>query len=164
MGRRFESDARLHLLRGKKPDSHESGFLPDLTSFWSTFGQLAVLPKLYKVTHPRKLYQVVFTDARGKKIRRHFAKFKQAKKYHRDLVSKAKIAGTSGLVLDAEMRAEYFAAKRALDGVPLLTAVRHFLRHRPVGLASTPLVDVLKSFLQDKKRSGRSPSTISALE
>jgi hypothetical protein len=86
-----------------------------------------MLPKLYEIKHPSTPYQVVFTDPRGKRIRRHFSVKSEAEKYHVALLSKSKIAGTAGLVLDAEMRAEYFAARRALEGVPIMTAVRHYL-------------------------------------
>lgn len=123
-----------------------------------------MLPKLYVVAHPRCPYRVIFTDPTGKRIQRNFKIKEKAEAYHRQLLAKAKIVGTAGLVMDEEMRAEYFGARRALDGVPLMTAVRFYLRHRPTGLASTPLVDVLKVFLQDKRRSGRAPRTVESLE
>lgn len=123
-----------------------------------------MLPKLYQIKHPSTPYQVVFVDPRGKRVRRHFSVKKKAEKYHRALLGKSKVAGTAGLVLDVEMRAEYFSAKRALDGVPLLTAVAHYLRHRPVGLASLLLVDVLKIFLKEKERTGRTKRTVEALD
>ena len=66
--------------------------------------------------------------------------------------------------MDAEMRAEYFAAVRALDGVPVMSAVRYYLSHRPVGLAATTLGDALRLFVQDKRRIGRAARTVKSLE
>jgi integrase len=123
-----------------------------------------VHPKLYRTSHPRAPFLVVFTDPQGKQIRRNFKDEEQAKAYHRELLAKAKVVGTVGLVMDQEMRAEYFAARKLLDGVPLLTAVRYFLSHRPVGLASTTLVEALQAFIRDKQRSGRAERTVRSLE
>lgn len=123
-----------------------------------------MLPKLYVVAHPRCPYRVVFTDPAGKRIQRNFKHKLEAETYHRQLLAKAKIGGTAGLVMDQEMRAEYFGARQALDGVPLMTAVRFYLRHRPTGLAATPLVEVLGVFLQDKRRSGRASRTVDSLK
>jgi hypothetical protein len=123
-----------------------------------------VQPKLYRTSHPRAPFRVVFTDPQGEPVRRHFKDEEKAKAYHRQLLAKAKITGTAGLVMDEEMRAEYFGARRALDGVSLMTAVRYYIRHRPTGLAATPLAEVLKVFLQDKRRSGRAVRTVESLE
>ena len=123
-----------------------------------------MLPKLYQVAHPRTPHLVVFTDPQGKFVRRHFKDKAEAQAYHRQLLAKASIVGTAGLVMDQEMRAEYFGARQALDGVPLMTAVRYYLRHRPTGLAATALIDVLGVFLQDKRRSGRAPRTVESLK
>ena len=123
-----------------------------------------VLPKLYKTQHLHSPYRVIFTDPQGKRIYRQFQDEAKARAYHRNLLAKASIGGTAGLVLDAEMRADYFGACRLLDGVPLMTAVRYYLDHRPIGLSSTLLVDALKLFIQDKKRSGRAVRTIQSLE
>ena len=76
-----------------------------------------MLPKLYEIRHPSTPYQVVFRDRSGRAVRRHFSIKADAERHHADLLAKAKIAGTAGLVLDAEMRAEYFAAKKALNGL-----------------------------------------------
>lgn len=123
-----------------------------------------MLPKLYRIAHPKTPYRIVFTDPDGGRRYRHFADGEKAKTYHRELLAKAKIVGTVGLVMDQEMRADYFAAVKMLDGVPLLTAVRYFLSHRPQGLGATPLVDALKLFLQDKRRMGRAIKTVYSLE
>lgn len=123
-----------------------------------------MLPKLYTVNNPRSPYRVVFIDPAGKRKQRHFADPKAAHAYHRELLAKAKVAGTVGLVLDAEMRADYFAARRALDGVPIMDAVRFYLAHRPVGLGASPIQEALNAFLQEKRRIGRSPRTIHSLE
>jgi len=123
-----------------------------------------VLPKFYRTKHPRSPFLVIYTNPQGKQVRRNFKNEDEAKAYHRELLKKAKVVGTAGLVMDQEMRADYFSACKALDGVPLMTAVRYFLSHRPVGLAATPLVDALKSFLQDKRRTGRAERTIKSLE
>ncbi|MDF9828480.1 integrase [Ereboglobus sp. PH5-10] len=122
-----------------------------------------MLPKLYRITQPRKMWQVVFTEPNGKRRRRHFSKKEAAEKYHKAILTQAKIAGTSGLVMDSEARAEYFAAKRALEGVPLMTAVRHYLKHRPIGAAATPLPEALGQFISEKKRLGRAERTVAAL-
>lgn len=123
-----------------------------------------MLPKLYVIAHPRTPYRVVFTDPEGKRRYRHFADKDKAKAHLRELLAKAKVAGTAGLVLDAEMRAEYFAAVRALDGESIMTAVRYYLSHRPVGLGATKLADALKLFLQDKRRIGRADRTVKSLD
>lgn len=123
-----------------------------------------VLPKLYRTSHPKAPHRVVFTDPNGKIVRRHFKDEDKAKAYHRELLTKAKIVGTVGLVMDQEMRAEYFAARRALDGVPLMDAVRYYLSHRPQGLSATLLVDAVAAFLKDKRRIGRAERTIKSLE
>ncbi len=123
-----------------------------------------MLPKLYVVAHPRCPYRVIFTDPTGKRIQRNFKNKSEAEIYHRQLLAKASIVGTAGLVMDQEMRAEYFGARQALDGVRLMTAVRYYLRHRPTGLASTPLIEVLCVFLQDKRRSGRAARTVESLK
>ncbi|MDR0902084.1 MAG: hypothetical protein LBM92_04875 [Opitutaceae bacterium] len=115
------------------------------------------------MNHPDTPWMVVFTEPGGKRRRRYFASHKRAVEYHRQLSEQAKVAGTSGLVMDAEARAEYFAAKRALGGAPLMTAVRHYLKHRPVGAAATPLVEALEQFLAEKKRLGRVERTVKAL-
>jgi len=123
-----------------------------------------VLPKLYQIANPKCPYRVIFTDPTGKPVQRHFKDKTKAETYHRQLLAKASIVGTAGLVMDQEMRAEYFGARQALDGVPIMTAVRFYLRHRPTGLSAELLVDVLNVFLQDKRRSGRAPTTVVALK
>lgn len=74
------------------------------------------------------------------------------------------MAGTAGLVMDAEMRAEYFAARQLLAGVPLLRAVRYYVRHNPAGGSDVPLQDLVDDFLEDKRRAGRSENTVRDLE
>lgn len=64
-----------------------------------------VTPKLYQIAHPRTPYMVVFTDPAGKRVRRYFKRHQEAATYHRELAAKAKMHGTVGLVMDAEMRA-----------------------------------------------------------
>jgi len=123
-----------------------------------------MLPKLYEITHPSTPWQVVYSGPSGKRVRRHFSKKADAEAYHRDLLAKAQIAGTAGLVMDAEMRAEYFAARQILAGVPLLDAVRYYVRHNPVGDANVPLAGVVDDFIEDKRRAGRSENTIRDLE
>jgi integrase len=123
-----------------------------------------MLPKLYHVKHPDCPWLVVFTEPSGKRRQRFFAKHATAKEYHKKLLEAAKVAGTAGLVMDAEARAEYFAAKRALGGASLMAAVRHFLKHRPVGLGATLLVEAGRQFLAEKRRIGRSEHTVYSLE
>ena len=102
-----------------------------------------VLPKLYQIANPKCPYRVVFMDPAGKPVQRHFKDKTEAQAYHRQLLAKASIVGTAGLVMDQEMRAEYFGARQALDGVPLMTAVRYYLgtdrpalRRRPLSMSS----------------------------
>jgi len=123
-----------------------------------------VLPKLYRLKRTDAPFRVVFTDPQGKQVRRHFVDEGKAKAYHRELLAKARVGGTAGLVMDAEMRADYFGARQLLDGVPLMTAVRYYLSHRPSAVTSTPLADVLKIFLQDKRRIGRADRTVKSLD
>lgn len=123
-----------------------------------------VLPKLYRIAHPRTPFRVVFTDPAGRRVQRHFKEESDAKDYHRDLLKKAQVSGTAGLVLDAEMRAEYFAARQALGETPIMEAVRYYLSHRPTGLAGLALVDVVETFLKDRRRIGRADRTIKSLE
>jgi hypothetical protein len=123
-----------------------------------------MLPKLYQVAHPKCPHLVVFIGPDGKRVRRQFKHKAEAVAYHRELLAKAKMVGTVGLVMDSEMRAEYFGAIKALDGVPLLSAVNYYLRHKPTGQGSIPLSEVLKTFLQDKRRSGRADRTVESLK
>lgn len=123
-----------------------------------------MLPKIYRIKHPRTPFRVIFTDPAGRRIQRHFKEEVEAKTYHRDLLKKAQVGGTAGLVLDAEMRAEYFAARQALGGTPIMDAVRYYLSHRPTGLAGEALVDVVALFLKDRRRIGRAERTIKSLE
>ena len=123
-----------------------------------------MLPKLYEITHASTPWQVVFTDPRGKRVRKHFSKRSEAEAYHRQLLAKAKLAGTAGLVMDAEMRAEYFAARQLLNGVPLLDAVRYYIRHNKAVGSDLPLLGVLEEFLEDKRRAGRSERTVTDLD
>lgn len=121
-----------------------------------------VQPKIYEIAHPSTPYRVIFTDPRGKRVQRHFSKKKEATEYHRQLLRKAQLVGTAGLVLDEEMRAEYFAASRALGGIRLMTAVRFYLDHQSNGLGTKDLAEVVELFLSDKKKTGRSDKTVSA--
>ena len=65
-----------------------------------------MLPKLYHIKHPDTPWQVTFGDPMKGRVRKHFADEDEARKYHRELLGEAKIAGTAGLVLDARMRDE----------------------------------------------------------
>ena len=122
-----------------------------------------VLPKIYRTSHPTAPHLVIFTDPQGKQIRRNFKNEGEAKTYHRELLAKAKVVGTVGLVMDQEMRADYFAACRALDGVSIMTAVRYYLSHRPQGLSATTLSEAVQTFVRDKRRIGRADRTITSL-
>lgn len=122
-----------------------------------------MLPKLYVVAHPKAPHLVVYTAPNGRRVRRHFSDPEKAKAYHRELLTKAKVGGTAGLVMDRVMRTEYFAARDLLGAVPLMTAVRFYLQHQPVGLASMPLAELFERFLDDRKRMGRADRTIGAL-
>lgn len=121
-----------------------------------------VQPKLYQIKHPSTPYRVIFTDPQGKRVQRHFSKKKEATEYHRQLLKKAQLVGTAGLVLDEEMRAEYFAARRALGGVRLMTAVSYYLEHQAAGLGTKALAEVVELFLADKLKTGRSGKTVAA--
>ncbi len=123
-----------------------------------------MLPKLYVVAHPKTPHLVVYSGPDGKKVRRHFADRKEAAACHRELLAKASIGGTAGLVMDRVMRAEYFAARNLLGNVPLMTAVRFYLKHQPNETTSTPLMDLQKRFLDDKRRMGRAVRTVEALD
>jgi integrase len=103
---------------------------------------------------------VIFIDPERKRIARHFADKGEAVKYHRELLRKANQVGTAGLVLDEEMRAEYFGARRALGGVRLMTAVSYYLEHQAAGLGLKALEDVVEQFLSDKLKTGRSGKTV----
>ena len=48
-----------------------------------------VLPKLYRTSHPKAPYRVVFTAPHGKVVRRHFKDPEKAKAYHRELLAAA---------------------------------------------------------------------------
>jgi integrase len=119
-----------------------------------------MLPKLYHISHPRTPWQVAFLDPSKGRVRKHFADEAEARKYQRELLAKAKIAGTAGLVLDARMRDEYHAAVSRLDGVPLSEAVTFYLQHHPVGVRDETLVDAVEAFLGEKKRAGRAVKTL----
>ena len=123
-----------------------------------------MLPKIYRIAHPNTPYRVIYTDPSGRRVQRHFKSEKEANRYHRDLLKKAQTVGTAGLVMDQEMRAEYFAARQVLAGVPLLEAVRYYLAHRPVGLAGETLSEAVEKFLKDRRRMGRAEKTIKSLE
>jgi integrase len=107
---------------------------------------------------------VIYTAPGGQRVEKNFKDEAKAKAYHRELLTKASIGGTAGLVLDRVMRAEYFAARDLLGDVPLTTAVRFYLKHQPNEQTSTPLMDLQKRFLDDKRRTGRAVRTIEALD
>lgn len=121
------------------------------------------LPAIYLTSSPTSPWQVTFTDPKRGRIRRHFKIEKEARKYHAQLLKKAKISGTVGLVMDVTMRDQYFAAVKALGGVSLASAVRFYLKHHPPGRENRPLLELVELFLDEKRQASRSPRTIKTL-
>lgn len=87
-------------------------------------------PKLYVIEHPRTPYQVRYR-AEGKPVRQHFANRDEAEKRLAALQRQYAHEGTAGLVMDAQARSDYFAARKILGRVPLLEAVQYYVRHHP---------------------------------
>ena len=129
------------------------------------FGQLVstALPALYEIKHPTTPWQVSFRDPVRGRVRKHFKLKGEAEEYHRKLLVKAKVSGTAGLVMDATMRDEYFAAVKALGRVSLAEAVRFYLKHHPPGRADRPMLELVEEFLSEKAKAARAPRTLQTL-
>ena len=87
-------------------------------------------PKLYIIDHPRTPYQVRYRH-NGKAVRQHFAEKTEAEQRLAQLQRQFAAEGTTGLVMDAQARSDYFAARKLLGHVPLLDAVRYYVHHHP---------------------------------
>jgi integrase len=132
--------------------------------FWST-----VVPKLYRVSHPRTPWLVVFPDERGQRKRRHFKREADASKFLRDLQKRLAYEGQAGLVMDARARAEFFEARRLLQGaghrnVSIVDAVREFVRVRPAqGAERVDAIEAMEVFLDARERENLAARSVESL-
>lgn len=124
-----------------------------------------MLPKLYKIAHPRTPWRVVYSDPsqrdhRGKTRRfvKHFKLEKAARAYHAKLMRSAATVGTSGLSMDARARADHYAAKQILEGagfagMSTTEAMRRFVETQPATQAklALPVAELVPLFVTAKE-------------
>ncbi len=133
--------------------------------------------KLYFTSHPDTPHQVVYIDrtrveksGRARRVVKWFKLRAEAEAYLADINRRIGVQGTAGLHFDASARADWEAARKALDAagwrIPLHEAVREFLRERPNrAAAGRPLAELIEAFLESKRYGeARREETVSDLE
>lgn len=136
-----------------------------------------MISKLYQVTKPVPMWQVVFTDQlqrdaknRPRRIRRHFLKKEEAEAYQKEIDQKLMAEGTAGIAFDAVLRTDALAARRTLDlagqrDVTLQQLAAAFAAHAKAGHSDlAPVGPALDEFLQEKEIvEGCAPRTVRTL-
>lgn len=124
-----------------------------------------MLPKLYRIAHPRSPWRVVYSDPsqrdRHGKTRRFVRQFKDeraAREHHAKLMKLAANVGTSGLSMDARQRADHYAARQVLDaagftGMSTTEAMRRFIDAQPATetTLARPVAELLPQFVAAKE-------------
>jgi hypothetical protein len=143
----------------------------DLTSFPGVFA------KLYRVSKPVPLWQVVFRDparldsrGRARRVRKHFVDRAAAEAYLKQVNTTVVREGTAGLVFDARLRADALAARQMLDaaGHDALSLVQLAERFTAQSVSAAavaqPIAPQLAAFLHDKAHAeGASAETVKNL-
>lgn len=120
-------------------------------------------PKLYTIAHPRTPHQIRYRHE-GKAIRLHFADEGAAQAKLTELRRQYAREGTTGLVMDAQARADYFAALDLLGATPLLDAVRYYVRHHPHVRAEVTVEAAHAEWLLEMQIANLAPRTVKNLK
>lgn len=119
-------------------------------------------PKLYVIDHPRTPFQVRYRHE-GKPVRQHFADRGDAETRLAALRRQYAQEGTAGLQMDARARSDYFAAVDLLGAVPLLDAVRYYVRHNPHVRANVTVEEAHAEWLLECEVANLAPRTLKNL-
>lgn len=137
-----------------------------------------MLPKLYRIAHPRTPWRVVYSDpsqrdrhGKPRRFARHFKLEKEARDHHGKLMKQAANVGTSGLSMDARQRADHYAARQVLDaagftGMSTTEAMRRFIEAQPATEAklALPVDELLPMFVAAKQvEENAAPHTVDNL-
>ena len=114
-----------------------------------------------------KPYQVDEGTRDGKRRRVRFEHLKQAQQHCQRLRTDLLNKGTAGQNLSDRDRVEAAEARAALGAVPIMDAVRFYLRHHATGAAGMTVADLIAEYLKAPGRRGgklieRRPVTVEA--
>lgn len=119
--------------------------------------------RLYPIKHPRVNFAVAYTDpmkreksGRAKRVVKTFVLKSDAEEYQKTLNKNVAVSGVTGLSLDTQSRADFFAARQILDlaGVNLSLAdvARAWLKANPSRTEGALLLaPLLVEFIDDKR-------------
>lgn len=120
-----------------------------------------MIAKLYRVTHPIPLYQVVYRDiakenGRRKRIRKHFALKSDAEEYLKTINERLALEGTAGLAFDAILRTDALSARQKLNAagrseVSLLEVATRYVTELAPRPESVRAQEALAAFLEEKE-------------
>ncbi len=124
--------------------------------------------KIYRINHPSSPWMVRY-KLQGKLVRKYFTSEAEAKRNARETSRQLLEVGGAGVVMDAEARAEWYAARELLapTGTSLLEAVRDYVARAKVlqnNFERPEFSETVKSFLTLRESRGRRERTISNLK
>jgi len=132
--------------------------------------------KLYAITKPLPMWQVVYLDfvnrdsrGRPRKMRKHFLNLEEAKNYQRELNRQIAAEGMAGVNFDANVRADAIAARRKLDLAghleTSLLQLANLYTEQVTGHAAAvqPIAPQIEAFLEDRRNDGLADETVKNL-